>query len=207
MVKRMVNTVYSIGYSGFSIHDFLSALKEHDIALVVDVRSSPFSNRFSDYNKDALENTLKASGIHYRNYAAEFGARQEDRRFYGQDGYLDFEVFSRSDPFLRGVGKLCESMRRDYTFALMCAEKRPMDCHRAILVSRAFFERGYKVIHLLPNGRTMTQEDLNDQLIELYFPNRDQMTLFGDTQDRESLLKAAYRKRNAEIGYRLGDFE
>ena len=206
-MKRMVNTVYSIGYSGFPVHDFLSTLKEHDIALVVDVRSYPFSSHFPDYNKDALENTLKAGGIHYRNYAPEFGARQEDRKFYCKDGYLDFEVFSKSEPFLQGVGRLCESMRQGYTFALMCAEKKPADCHRAILVSRAFFERGYNVIHLLPDGRTMTQEDLNEQLIELYFPNRDQMSLFGDAQDRDSLLEAAYRKRNAEIGYRLEDFE
>ena len=65
----MVNTVYTIGYSGFSIDDFVATLKKHNVLLVVDVRSSPFSNYFPEYNKDALETCLKTHGIYYRNYA------------------------------------------------------------------------------------------------------------------------------------------
>lgn len=203
MVKLMVNTVYSIGYSGFSINDFVATLKRHNISLIVDVRSYPFSSHFPEYNKDALEISLKAHGIYYRNYAYEFGARQDDRNFYCNDGYLDFDVFSKSEPFLQGVNKLCKSMEQNYTFALMCAEKDPINCHRTILVSRAFFERGYNVVHLLSNGATVTHAEINRRLIEKYYPNRHQMTLFGDIQDDDALLEMAYRKQNAEIGYRM----
>ena len=119
----MVNTVYTIGYSGFSIDDFVATLKKHNVSLVVDVRSSPFSNYFPEYNKDALEICLKTHGIYYRNYADAFGARQNDRKYYCKEGYLDFEVFSKAEPFLQGLKKLCNSMEQNYTFALLCAEK------------------------------------------------------------------------------------
>lgn len=199
----MVNTVYSIGYSGFSRQELILTLQKYGVSLLVDVRSSPFSNYYQDYNKDVLESALKASGIFYRNYADEFGARQENKIYYCKDGYLDFDVFSRSEPFLRGVDKLCKSMEKNYKFALMCAEKDPIHCHRAILVARAFYERGYHVIHLLPDGQTTTQEEIGRRLVEKYFPDRDQMTLFETIQDDDALLEAAYKKQNAEIGYRM----
>ena len=199
----MVNTVYTIGYSGFSIDDFVATLKKHNVSLVVDVRSSPFSKFFPEYNKDTLEICLKTHGIYYRNYADSFGARQNDRKYYCKEGYLDFEVFAQSAPFLQGIKKLCDSMEKNYSFALLCAEKDPICCHRTILVARAFYERGYNVIHLLADDNTITQQEINAQLIEKFYPNRDQMTLFDTPQDDDRLLKEAYRKQNAEIGYRL----
>lgn len=207
MVKHMVKTVYSIGYSGFSIEEFISALKAHNISLVVDVRSSPFSNYFPEYNKDSLEQTLRTNGIYYRNYAQEFGARQESKKFYCKEGYLDFDVFAQSDVFLCGLNKLCKSMEQNYTFALMCAEKDPINCHRTILVARAFFDRGYEVLHILSDGGTVSQEVINKRLIDLYFPNRDQMSLFGDIQEDAILLNSAYQKQNAEIGFRMEDLK
>lgn len=199
----MVNTVYTIGYSGFSIDDFVATLKKHNISLVVDVRSSPFSNYFPEYNKDVLETCLKTHGIYYRNYADAFGARQNNRNYYCKEGYLDFEVFSKSEPFLQGLKKMCNSMEQNYTFVLLCAEKDPICCHRTILVARAFYERGYNVVHLLTNDTTITQQEINARLIEKYYPDRDQTTFFDAPQDDDTLLKAAYRKQNAEIGYRL----
>lgn len=94
-------------------------------------------------------------------------------------------------------------MKRDYKIALMCAEKDPLCCHRCILVARAFFEKGYNVIHLLTNGKTETQEEINLRLLEKYYPNRNQLTLFESMIDDKELLNMAYRKQNAEIGYRL----
>lgn len=72
----------------------------------------------------------------------------------------------------------------------MCAEKDPIDCHRAILVSRAFYESGCNVVHLLPENKTCTQEDLNNALLERYFPDRDQFSLFGNA-DEDELIKEA----------------
>jgi len=200
---QMVNTVYSIGYSGFSINDFIDTLHTNKISLVIDVRSTPYSQYFSDYNKDNLEQVLKNSGIYYRNYVLEFGARQEERKYYTREGYLDFELFAKSPPFLSGFDKLVKSMEQDYTFALMCAEKDPFNCHRTILVARAFYNAGYKVVHLLPNKGKVTQEVIETRLLKRYFPNRNQITLFSESLSEEEYIDQAYKKRNAEIGYSI----
>lgn len=200
MVMIMVDTVYSIGYSGFSIDDFIDIIKKNEISLIVDVRSQPYSKYFLEYNKESLKKSLKYNGIYYRNYAKEFGARQEEMEFYSDDGYLDFELFAKSKNFLRGFEKLKQSMLQNYKFSLMCAEKNPINCHRTILIAREFYNAGYKIIHLLPNG-TMTQEDIEKCMLEMYFPDREQIKLFDKHLSNAEYISKAYKKRNAEIGY------
>lgn len=199
----MVDTIYTIGYSGFSIEDFIAALEANHISALIDVRSQPHSQWYPDYNKENLERALKQAKIFYRNYAEEFGARQENRSYYSGAGYLDFEKFSKSPQFQSGIKKITASMAQGYCFALMCAEKDPFNCHRAILVSRAFHDAGCSVIHLMPGGLKITQEDIERRLLEKYFPNRDQATLFSEPLSEEEYLIEAYRKRNAEIGYSI----
>ena len=203
----MVNTVYTIGYSGFLLNDFINELNINKISLVVDVRSIPYSQYFSDYNKDKLEQVLKKTGIYYRNYALEFGARQEERKYYTPEKYLDFTLFAKSSLFLSGFDKLVKSMKQNYTFALMCAEKDPFNCHRTILVARAFYNAGYKIVHLLPNKCKVTQEDIEARLLRRYFPYRNQITLFGELFSEEEYIDQAYKKRNAEIGYSIEEEE
>ena len=134
----MAKQLFTIGYSGFPvIHDFVQALKEYGIQVLIDVRSNPFSAYYEDYNKDKLNCILPKNGIYYFNYARQFGARQEDVSFY-KNGRLDFELFSKSKQFLDGVHEVEKS---DAVIAFMCAEKHASECHRAILVARAFSDR------------------------------------------------------------------
>lgn len=200
----MNNTVYTIGYSGFSINAFIDTLKCHGIRLVVDVRSSPYSSFYPDYNMDTLKATLLKNGIYYRNYADEFGARQSNKALY-VEGYLDFDLHCQSEAFKKGVSKLIDSLAQGYTFALMCAEKEPIRCHRTIMVSRRFFEKGYAVVHLLPNDKHTTQQDIEQNLLDKFFPDRDQATFFNEPQSDQQLIPQAYRLQNAEIGYRMED--
>lgn len=200
---KVVDTVYSIGYSGFSVDEFINTLHLNKIVLLIDVRSQPYSRYFADYNKDNLEQILAHEKIYYRNYAKEFGARQDDRRYYSSKGYLDFDLFAKSPAFISGITKLVNSMNQGYRFALMCAEKDPINCHRSILVARAFHNAGYKIIHLLPNNRTMTQEDIEARLLDKYFPNRDQESLFEKRLSEKEYIAQAYIKQNAAIGYSI----
>ena len=199
----MIDTLYTIGYSGFQVEDFINTLKSQGILLVVDVRSAPYSHFFSDFNRDVLEQRLKKMNMHYRNYNKEFGARQDAKEYYSKAGYLDFELFAKSAPFLSGVDKLKTSMDKGYTFALMCAEKDPITCHRAILVSKSFYNAGFKVVHLLPNNITMTQKDIENRLVKKYFPNRDQFSLFDRNLSAQECICEAYKKQNAAIGYSI----
>lgn len=197
----MVDIIYTIGYAGFSIGAFVDTLRGHSVSALVDVRSSPFSGYHQDYNKDQLERTLHSARIYYRSYAREFGARQPERSYYPR-GYLDFELFAQSPAFQSGLRKIEDSMEQDFCFALMCAEIEPADCHRAILVARAFADHGYEVVHLRPKG-PLAHRELERQLLDRYFPDRDQIVIGEPVKDEQALLKECYRLRNAEIGYRI----
>jgi uncharacterized protein (DUF488 family) len=199
----MKQTIFTIGYSGFTLSDFIETLLDHQISALIDVRSQPYSAYHPEYNKEFLEHTLHEEKIAYRNYAREFGARQTDSRYYSPDGYLDFELFSKSEAFREGVSKLTEGMQAGYRFALMCAEKDPIICHRTIMVARAFYKAGYRVIHLLPGDATSTQEEIELRLLNKFFPGRNQESLFDGEASQAQCIECAYRKQNAEIGYSI----
>ncbi len=78
----MIDTIYTIGIFWLQNRCFCKTLKENGVSVVIDVRSLPYSQFYSDYNKENLSRILEVSKIYYRNYVAEFGARQENRDFY-----------------------------------------------------------------------------------------------------------------------------
>lgn len=199
----MAKKLFTIGYAGFpEINDFLRVLKENGIQILIDVRSTPYSAFHSAYNKENLSRLLKDNGIYYANYARQFGARQDNKEFY-KNGRLDFEVFSKSNQFIEGINSVEKS---NAVIAFMCAEKKPSTCHRTILVAKAFSDRGYEITHILPNAESITQKDVEQELLEEYFPNREQGSLFDDScLTDEEYVAEAYRLRNDEIGFRLED--
>ena len=99
MENEILKKVYTIGYSGFtSLDDFIATLKHFRVNVVIDVRSHPYSLHYENYNKDNLERALNNAGIFYRNYAREFGARQDNPNYY-TNGILDFNKFTSSSQF------------------------------------------------------------------------------------------------------------
>lgn len=201
----MAKELYTIGYSGFpDVEVFISTLKQYGIQILIDVRSNPFSAYYESYNKNRLALTLNENGIHYASFAKQFGARQENRSFY-KNGRLDFETFAKSEQFLDGVRSVEHSQA---SIAFMCAEKNPSECHRAILVARAFSERGHKVIHIVPGDVTISQSDIERELLNKYFPDRAQTCLFEEEEKTEAdYIAEAYRRRNDEIGFKLEDLD
>ena len=96
-----------------------------------------------------------------------------------------------------------DGIHHGYCPVLMCAEKNPITCHRAIMIARKFKEAGYRVIHLLSDGNEKKHEELERDLLNLYFPDREQISLFdaeGPQNDQERLRKA-YELQNDKIGF------
>lgn len=198
--------IYTIGYSCFKIDDFIAVLKENKISCLVDVRSNPYSKFYVDYNKNNLQNILKSNGIIYRNYKIEFGAHQEDLKYY-TDGYLDFSKYTKSESFIKGVKKIEAGMKMNYIFAFMCAEKDPSTCHRNIMVARRFYELGYTVKNILSDGSYELQEDIEKRLVNEFFPDRNQISFFSENLSWNDMVNKSYRYRNSEIGYRIDDID
>lgn len=196
----IISCIYTIGYTAFSINEFIETIKNFGISCVIDVRSSPFSNYYTDYNKDTLERTLKEHNILYRNYANEFGARQTNPAFYSGD-IVDFDKFIKSAQFLEGVSKVKKGIERGYKFVLMCAEKDPIKCHRSIMLGKGFSENGFDVKHIVSKTEIESQRELEERLLEMHHQDRFQLTLFGGEQSASELLADAYKKQNLAIGY------
>ena len=189
--------IYTIGYTAFDEHMFINVLKDYNISCIIDVRSYPVASEYYKiYSRNNLEPLLKKNNIIYRNYAKEFGARQENKIYYTSEGYLDFFKFTQSPEFNEGVNKVKKGIELNYNFALMCAEKDPINCHRAIMVARELYNRGFIVHHILSSCKTESQEDLEKRLLDFY---KIQPSFLVSV--KEQILEA-YKRKNQEIGYR-----
>ncbi len=197
--------IFTIGYSAFNLNEFIAVLKEFNIKCLVDVRSLPYSQLHSEYNKEHIEKILEKNGILYRHYGKEFGARQENVLFYSEDGFLDFNKFSQSEQFQSGLQKITKGIKMGYSFALMCAEKDPINCHRCIMVGKGFKDIGFEVKNIINKTSYQTQNEIEERLLDIYFSDRKQLSLFTPVKSDEVLIKESYINRNKEIAYHLGD--
>ncbi len=48
----------------------------------MDVRSSPYSGTFKEYDKETLRAFLKKNGVLYTHFGSEFGARRDEAEAY-----------------------------------------------------------------------------------------------------------------------------
>lgn len=201
--------LFTIGHSQHGINDFISLLKMYDIDYILDVRSTPYSKYAEQYNKENISKSLNLVNIKYSFMGKYFGARPQNIKLYSDEGYLDFEKVRGTQDFNKGIENVILGLKQGHRIALMCTEKEPIDCHRAILVARAFEMRMIYANHILANGRILTQQQLDEQLLQKYFPDRRQLSLFSYEKQisEEDYLTEAYIKRNREIGYYINDIK
>ena len=200
--------VYTIGYTSFDINKFIEILKKYHINCLIDVRSNPKSSYYKEYDDINLSYSLKKNNILYRNYNVEFGARQNNKKYYNPKGFLDFKVFSKSEQFKEGIFKIRKAQELGYTVCLMCAEKDPINCHRTILIARNLDINGFNVRHILYTEDTCTQSNIDERLLDKYFPNRNQISIFAENNlSKEEMIEKSYELKNEEIGFKLEDEE
>lgn len=192
--------IYTIGHSNHKIEEFIQLLQNYGINCVCDVRSTPYSRFTEQYNQENIKEVLEKCNIRYLFFGEEFGARREEKSLL-TDGVVDFEKVSKNERFLSGVLRIKNGIEKGYKIILMCTEKEPIECHRTILVSRNLYNIGMEVEHILPDGTVKKHEKIEEELVDKYFMNINQLSLF-DIDEPKDYLAEAYRKANHEIGYR-----
>ncbi|MCG9969832.1 DUF488 domain-containing protein [Pelotomaculum terephthalicicum JT] len=205
-----MNKIYTIGHSSHKLENFLHLLKIHSINCLIDVRSMPHSKYTPQFNKDELRRFLLSNSIHYIFMGNEFGARREDKSLYTKEGYLDFDKVTNTSLFKAGIERIKTGIKKDFKIALMCTEKDPIDCHRNILIAREFHKLDYSIDNILENGEIQNQDFIEKRLLDMYFPNRMQQTLFDIIDGRKNdseLIDQAYKLRNRDIGYSIVEKE
>jgi uncharacterized protein (DUF488 family) len=202
-----MNTIYTIGHSIHETAYFIKLLKEYDINLVLDLRSSPYSKQASQFNRDAIRRELENNRIKYNFLGDIFGGRQKDPNLYSDEGIVVFDKVKEDKKFKKGINEVIDKINSN-NIVLMCSEKEPLDCHRSILISKVFSEKGIDVKHILGDGNIESHKSLENRLLKLYgFPTKSQKTLsFFDKNMADVLinhLEEAYKKRNKDIGYKF----
>lgn len=133
-----MNKVYTIGYEGKDIEDFIDILNKHDIKQIVDVRTHPKSRK-KDFNKETLEKKLFQKSVKYEHLPELGGLGDKDYKkvMSGKKWRQSFEVL-----------KTIIEKRRS---ALMCLENNPMKCHRRF-ISEELEKEDWEVVHIGEGG-------------------------------------------------------
>ena len=127
--------IFTIGYEGATVPEFVAALRGAGVKRVIDVRALPLSRR-PGFSKTPLRGALAEAGIDYvhlkalgtptegRN-AARAGRHSDMARIYA--GQLELpEAMAQA-------GQMLE-LAREKPSALLCMEREPEHCHRTLLL-------------------------------------------------------------------------
>ncbi len=175
IVPNVGGTVWTVGHSNHAIETFLDLLAQHQIAVVVDVRSSPYSRYADHFNREALPHPLAARSIRYLFLGDLIGGRAEGDEFYDEQGYVLYGKVAESPRFGDGIARLSDGITR-YRVALMCGEEDPTECHRRLLIGRVLRSRGVEVVHIRGDGRLQTEDELAAE--EEFQKTKGQLSLF-----------------------------
>ena len=192
--------LYTIGHSVYEPQNFVSLLKKHNINIIVDVRSTPYSKFASQYNKEALKYYLKENKISYLFMGDLLGARYKDKNLLFDDGKVNFKKVQEIKPFQDGITRLDKGITKGYNISLMCSEKEAFDCHRFGLISEFLNKIKINVKHIYPD-KILSQRELERQLLKKYNKKLPQADLFNPDITNELRIKLAYELRNKDIAY------
>jgi uncharacterized protein (DUF488 family) len=188
--------IYTIGHSNYESYQFIKILHSHSIETIVDVRSAPYSKYCPQFNMDTIKQALNNSGIEYLFLGKELGARPKEQDCY-VGGKVSFEKLRESEFFKKGMLQLLDETEK-HNIAIMCSEKEPIDCHRAILISRVLTQQGVTVKHILSEKELMEHKDLEEQLLKKC---KVEETLFDTESSKQLNLQEAYQKQEKMISY------
>lgn len=141
--------VFTIGYEGATVDEFLSALKAAGVQQVADIRAVAASRR-PGFAKTSLAGNLNTVGIDYRHLralgtpkegrdAAKKGDRETLERVY--TGQLEL-------PEAQAQAEVLRVMIAERPTALLCFERDHAKCHRSILLDQVMPD--LDVVNLCP---------------------------------------------------------
>jgi uncharacterized protein (DUF488 family) len=127
--------IFTIGYEGATVAEFVAALQAAGVQRVIDVRAIANSRR-PGFSKNSLRASLDEAGIDYVHLralgtpaegraAARSGRTGELRRIYA--GQLEL-------PEAMAQGAQMLELAREKPSALLCLEREPAGCHRSLLL-------------------------------------------------------------------------
>lgn len=154
-------TIFTVGHSNVPLERFVSLLELHDVKVVADVRSNPFSKYCRHFDIDNVREALKSLGFLYVFLGRELGGKPKDERLYDESGNVVYARIAATTMFQQGIERLISGMST-YKIALMCGEEDPTHCHRRRLIGGELQSRGISVAHIRRDGSLHYDADLTE---------------------------------------------
>lgn len=144
--------LFTIGYEGADLADFLGRLQVEGVSILVDVRQMPLSRR-RGYSKTKLSEILEQHGIGYV-HRRELGAPKELRNLLKDTGNYR-EYFRRFNAYLDTQRAALERLIDECvgSVVLMCYERDPLECHRSAVARELGKLADLTPVHLDAGGR------------------------------------------------------
>jgi uncharacterized protein (DUF488 family) len=158
-LQPAVPIIFSIGYEGRSLEEFIALLKAVHVERLIDVRDAPYSRK-PGFSKHPLEQALNAASIEYIGIP-ELGTDKSSRDSHRTDSSIEpvLEEFRRK---LERNGEQYERLKRlarERVSAIMCFEAEAKNCHRQVVEER-MVEDGFRIVHL-GGGKQERIDDIN----------------------------------------------
>ncbi|OPZ15485.1 MAG: hypothetical protein BWZ06_00166 [Bacteroidetes bacterium ADurb.BinA261] len=144
--------LFTIGYEGISLEEYLNRLLKNDVKLLVDVRYNPLSMKYG-FSKKQLQRYCNSLGIEYIHFP-EVGIASEQRQALNTQSDYDklFAVYRKNTlpKTMDTQLQILNLLKTNKRIALTCFESNICQCHRKYLAES--IERlpdfKYKVKHI-----------------------------------------------------------
>lgn len=168
-------TIYSIGYQMRSTDDFIAHLRNAGVSAVIDVRETPWSHR-PGYSAKALNELLTQNGIEY--VPAKFAGNPKALRTKASNHAQSLDLYAdhiaeRPEVVEQFDRTIQPYLQRGQSVCLLCYERHPADCHRAVLVHRWQSVKNAKttISHLDPLGAVRFTTYQIETIVNLVSPS------------------------------------
>jgi uncharacterized protein (DUF488 family) len=139
--------IFTIGYEGTTVGEFIAALHKAGVRRLIDVRALPLSRR-PGFSKTALRGALEEAGIEYLHLKA-LGTPAEGRAAARAGRHADLErIYAGQLELPEAIAQSAQmlALANETPSALLCMEREPAHCHRTLLLDAVASEA--EVVHL-----------------------------------------------------------
>ncbi|MDI6732454.1 MAG: DUF488 domain-containing protein [Planctomycetota bacterium] len=143
------STLFTIGYAGKEINDFINLLHQSEITTLIDIRQLPISRKH-DFSKSRLQVHLEQAGIEYEHIGILGSPKTIRDKVYQDNDYETF--FTEYTKYTKTkqdvVEEVVDTVTRKIS-CLMCVEPTSDLCHRRIVAETIEKQAPkLKVVHL-----------------------------------------------------------
>lgn len=144
--------LFTIGYEGISLEEYLVRLLKRDVKVLVDVRNNPLSMKYG-FSKSQLKRYCESLGIKYT-HIPEVGIQSEQRQELNTQADYDklFAIYRKNNltKTIDSQTQILNLLKENKRIALTCFEANICQCHRKHLAEAIETLPGfeYKVEHI-----------------------------------------------------------